>query len=193
MPERKYSVLRVLRAYRLLRQLALCACALGMICSCNPAQTEVEPEQKRVFEGYHYTLDSLILSDKGIIAGVELGDSRALLPAHQVANAADQDKEGLVYEQAIDSITKFTITYTFENDTISEIEALVTCASHETGERILNDLKNYYRARYTAPIMDKGYYVFSCFDSRKRNFKITLTDNGGNANSLIDILIYREK
>lgn len=167
-----------------------------MLFACNeePAVEQKQSvENKRVFDGYHHALDTVIKEAKGIIAGVELGDSRASIRREQVENAADQDKEGLVYEQVIDSLTRYSITYTFENDTITEIEVLISCSDHDEGEKILNDLKNYYRIKYTAPVMDKGYYVFNCFDSRKRNFKITLTDNGGSSNSLIDMLIYREK
>ncbi len=156
--------------------------------------TEVKQDgTKRVFEEYHYALDTIIKTKDGIIAGVELGQARKDVRTEQVKNAVDQDKEGLVYEQKIDSLTKYNITYTFENDSISEIEVMINCGSREEGERILNDLKEYYRTKYTAPVMDKGFFVFNCFDSRKKNFTITLTDNGGASNSVIDLLIYREK
>lgn len=153
----------------------------------------VKETPKRVFPEYHYAIDTIVKTPKGVIAGVELGDARSLVREEQVKNAADQDKEGLVYEQVIDSLTKYTITYTFENDTISEIEVLVNCENRDEGDAILADLKNYYRQKYTAPIMDKGFFVFSCFDSRKRNFKITLTDNGSSTASVVNMLIYREK
>jgi hypothetical protein len=80
-----------------------------------------------------------------------------------------------------------------ENDTISEIEVLITSQSGDEGDKILTDLKKYYAAKYTAPIMDKGFFVFNCFDGKKKNFTITLTDNGGTSNSAIEMLIYREK
>ncbi len=161
--------------------------------SCSNNSTELKQEAKRIFPDYHYALDTIIKSPQGIVAGVELGQARKMILLEQVKNAVDQDKEGLVYEQKIDSLTKYNITYTFDNDTISEIEILINCVSRDEGDRILNDLKNYYGKKYTAPVMDKGYFVFNCFDSHKKNFTITLTDNGGTSNSVIDILIYREK
>lgn len=162
-------------------------------CTNNPAVEEKKPEPKRIFPEFHYAIDTIIKTPKGIIAGVELGESRTAVMPEQVKNAADQDKEGLVYEQKIDSVTKYSITYTFENDSISEIEVLVNCENRDEGDAILADLRNYYRLKYTAPLMDKGFYVFNCFDSKKKNFKITLTDNGGTNNAVIDMLIYREK
>jgi len=170
----------------------ICAWVVLFFISCNTTP-EVKQETKRIFPEYHYALDSIIKSKDGIIAGVELGQARKMILTEQVKNAVDQDKEGLVYEQKIDSLTKYNITYTFENDTISEIEVMINSGSRDEGDRILNDLKEYYRNKYTAPIMDKGFFVFNCFDSKKRNFKITLTDNGGTSSSVIDMLIYREK
>lgn len=165
--------------------------AIGLL-SCNNAP-ETKQDANRIFPGYHYALDSIIKTPQGIVAGVELGQARKMILTEQVKNAVDQDKEGLVYEQKIDSLTKYNITYTFENDTISEMEVMINCTSRDEGDKILTDLKNYYGKKYTSPIMDKGYFVFNCFDGKKKNFTITLTDNGGNSNSVIDMLIYREK
>lgn len=159
---------------------------------CGPADV-VQTNSKRIFPEYHYALDSIIRSNDGIIAGVELGQNRKFILHEHEKNAADKDKDGMVYEQKIDSLIKYNITYTFEEDIISEIEVMINCSSRDEGDRILNDLKNFYGKKYTAPIMDKGFFVFNCFDSKKRNFTITLTENGGSSNSVIDLLIYREK
>ena len=128
-----------------------------------------------------------------MICGLELGDSKKTIPSVQIKNAGQSEKDHLSYVQKIDSLTKYDILYSLENDTISEIEVLISCQSHDLGDRILNDFKNYYREKYTAPMMDKGYLVFNCFDGRKRNFKISLTDNSSGETSLINLLFYREK
>jgi hypothetical protein len=41
--------------------------------------------------------------------------------------------------------------------------------------------------------MDNGVYVFNCFDSKKRNFMITISDNSTTETGIINLLIYREK
>lgn len=175
-------------------KIIFCLSVLVLFSCKNSTDPDGEKQDgKRIFPQYHYALDTIIKSSQGIVAGVELGQPRKMILLEQIKNAVDQDKEGLVYEQKIDSLTKYNITYTFDNDTISEIEILINCASRDEGDRILNDLKEYYSNKYTAPVMDKGYFVFNCFDSHKKNFTITLTDNGGTSNSVIDILIYREK
>ncbi len=160
--------------------------------SCKNGKEE-QQGLSRVFPEYHYALDTVIKTKEGIVSGVELGQNIKFIPIVQIKAAVDKSKDHLTYEQKIDSLSRYSINYIFENDTISEIEVLITSQSQDEGDRILSDLKKYYTAKYTSPIMDKGFFVFNCFDGKKKNFTITLTDNGGNSNSVIEMLIYREK
>ena len=167
------------------------------IFSCHNNEEEIKtpeiPVNTRVFPDYHIALDSIVRTKEGIVCGVELGDSKAKIPAHEVQQAFESDATHVTFEQKIDSITKYNITYVFENDSIAEIEVLIMSENADEGVQILNDLKNYYTQKYTAPLMDKGYFVFNCFDSKKKNFVITLTDNSGASNSVIDMYVYKEK
>lgn len=163
------------------------------ITSCNNHSEKEEVVNNRVFADYHYALDSIIKTKEGIVSGIELGQSVKLIPAKEVSQAIEKANDHITFEQKIDSVSKYTITYAFENDSITEMEVLITSQNSEEGEKIMNDLKSYYTKKYTAPIMDKGYFVFNCFDSKKRNFTITLTDNSGTSNSVIDMNVYREK
>ena len=164
------------------------------VSSCNNhSETDKAETGKRVFAEYHYALDSIVKSNTGIIGGVELGQSKELIPAFQISQAIEKDADHITFEQKIDSISKYSITYSLENDTITEIEVLIASQNNDEGDKILTDLKTYYSKKYTAPIMDKGYFVFNCFDTKKQNFTITLTDNSGASNSVIDLYVYREK
>ncbi|MFI5141045.1 MAG: hypothetical protein ACHQII_01705 [Bacteroidia bacterium] len=170
------------------------ACAVvTLISSCNNHTDKEEVAVNRVFADYHYALDSVIKSKEGIIGGIELGQSVKLIPAKEVNQAVEKANDHITFEQTIDSVSKYTITYSFENDTITEMEVLITSSNGDEGDKILADLKSYYTKKYTAPIMDKGYFVFNCFDSKKQNFTITITDNSGASNSVIDMFVYREK
>ena len=174
--------------------LVICSIAAGvLITSCNNHTDKEEVVNNRVFADYHYALDSIIKSKEGILSGIELGQSIKLIPAREVNQAVEKTSDHITFEQTIDKISKYTITYAFENDTITEMEVLITSQSGDEGDKILSDLKSYYTKKYTAPIMDKGYFVFNCFDSKKQNFTITLTDNSGASNSVIDMFVYREK
>ena len=171
-----------------------CSIAVGVIItSCNNHTNKEEVINNRVFADYHYALDSIIKSKEGILSGIELGQSVKLIPAREISQAVEKANDHITFEQKIDSISKYSITYAFENDTITEMEVLITSSNGDEGDKILADLKSYYTKKYTAPIMDKGYFVFNCFDSKKQNFTITLTDNSGASNSVIDMYVYREK
>ena len=174
---------------------AFCFMLLLLVSSCNNhAESDKSADvSKRVFPEYHYALDSVIKSPNGIIGGIELGQGKQVIPAIQIDKASEKAAGHITFEQNIDSISKYGITYSLENDTITEIEVHITSTNSDEGEKILNDLKKYYQTKYTAPMMDKGYFVFNCFDSNKRNFTITLTDNSSPSNSVIDMLVYREK
>ncbi|HXU27283.1 MAG TPA: hypothetical protein VN698_08635 [Bacteroidia bacterium] len=171
----------------------VCSVVTGIVVSsCNHTDKQ-EVANNRVFADYHYALDSVIKSTSGILSGIELGQSVKLIPAREVNQAVEKANDHITFEQKIDSISKYTITYSFENDTITEMEVLITSQNGDEGDKIMGDLKSYYAKKYTAPIMDKGYFVFNCFDSKKQNFTITLTDNSGASNSVIDMYVYREK
>ena len=170
--------------------LILATCWLS---SCNHSESDKSVGSKRVFPEYHYALDSVIKSTTGIIGGIELGENKQAIPVIQVDKAVEKTANHITFEQKIDSISKYSITYSIENDTITEIDVHITSSNADFGDKIINDLKNYYRTKYTAPIMDKGFFVFNCFDSKKQNFIITLTDNSSNSNSAIDMSVYREK
>lgn len=164
-----------------------------LVYSCNHSESGTSVESKRTFPEYHYALDSIIKSKEGILGGIELGQSKNVIPVREIKQAIEKSANHITFEQKIDSISKYNITYSLENDTITEIEIQIISQSSDEGDKILADLKKYYQQKYTAPLMDKGYFVFNCFDSKKRNFTITLTDISDPNNSIIDMSVYREK
>ena len=176
----------------MIKKAIFCLGVIALLISCNNDKNK-QAELVRIFPEYHYALDTVIKSKEGIVSGVELGQNIKFIPMAHVKQAVEKSKDHIIYEQKIDSLTRYSINYSLENDTITEIEVLITSQSEDEGDQILTDLKKYYTAKYTAPIMDKGFFVFNCFDEKKKNFTITLSDNGGNSNAVIEMLIYREK
>ena len=80
------------------------------------------------------------------------------------------DVDYCLYNYKIDSLSNYSVAYNFMGDSLDEIEVQINTTSLDNGTTILNSLKKYYTDKYTAPLMDKGVYVFSCFDSKKHNF-----------------------
>ncbi len=153
----------------------------------------VEIKKERIFKEYAVALDSILKTPEGIVHGLELGASAGEVKAAEAVHPAEVDEGYSYYERKVDSLTSYSIAFTFVKDTLDEIELQVNCKNPDLGADLLNDIKTYYQQKYTAPVMDKGIYVYNCFDSRKRSFTISLTDNSGINNTVINILIYREK
>jgi hypothetical protein len=167
-------------------------CLLIFSCSSEPKEEPVVVKE-RVFKGFHTSLDSIIRKKEGIVHGFELGDSLKLVRAYETGKPEEEDSDYLLFSYPIDSVSNYTIACTFAKDTLEEAELQITSKSIDTGTEILYSLKKYYSEKYTAPLVDKGIYVFNCFDSRKRNFKISLTDNSSAQTAIINVLVYREK
>ena len=160
--------------------------------SCGP-EKPMEPPKERIFKGYDISLDSVIRTPQGIIRGLELGAKIGEIKAVEKNAPAEFDVDYYYYESKVDSLTSYSVAYTFAHDSLDEIEIQIRSLSLDIGAVILNDLKKYYAEKYTAPLMDQGIYVFNCFDSRKRNFKLSLSDNSGLDKAVISLLVYREK
>lgn len=164
----------------------------AILFSCSN-EKPVEPPKERIFKGYDVSLDSVVRSPKGIIRGLELGAKIGEVKAAEKNAPVEFDVDYYYYESVVDSLTTYSVAYTFVHDSLDEIEIQIHSTSLDAGAVILNDIKKYYQQKYTAPLMDQGVYVFNCFDSRKRNFKLSLTDNSGMEKAIISILVYREK
>ena len=174
-----------------LSKVFLFAVCIVFISSCS---TQKEKDEiNRIFPDYHFALDSIIKDSTGIIHGVELGNKLNDVKSKELKNPDELDVDYLLYNFTVDSTTKFDIAYNFAGDTLSEIEARIQSNSIDEAGKILESLKNYYRIKYTAPLMDKGVYVFNCFDSQKRNFSISLTDNSTTEIGIINLLVYKEE
>lgn len=157
-------------------------------CSNQHEQGEV----KRVFPEYPVALDSIIRTPQGILHGVELGDKLIDIQAKEQRKPDERDNDYVLYNFSIDSLNSYSVAYTFNADSLTEIEVKIKSTSIDASGMLLESLKNYYRQKYTAPLMDKGIYVFNCFDSKKRNFSISITDNSTASTGIVNLMVYRE-
>lgn len=165
----------------------------ALMYSCSGNQEEKVPEKELIFKGYHYSLDTILKTKEGIIHNIELGEKLNDVKSKESKKPDEMDVDYCLYNYKIDSISNYSVAYNFVGDSLDEIEVQINSTSLDNGTVILNAIKKYYSDKYTAPLMDKGVYVFSCFDSKKRNFMITISDNSTSETGIINLLIYREK
>lgn len=174
------------------KKLLLALLAGGVVYSCSEEPKHTEVIKERIFPEFPVTLDSVIKVKDGVIRGFELGAARKNVEAFEYKKPEESDQEYLLYSYPIDSTDDYSIAYTFVNDTLDGVEVNIRSNNMDLSTEVINSLKKYYREKYTSPMMDKGIYVFNCFDSRKINFHISLTDNSTETKGIINMLVYRE-
>lgn len=175
-------------------KISFLAAGIGLfLFACTSEPENSVPPKERIFKGFHYSLDSILQKKEGIVHGVELSEPLNDVKSKEQKKPDELDVDYCLYNYKVDSLTSYSIAYTFEKDSLDEIELQINSSSLDEGSRILNNIKKYYTEKYTSPLMDKGIYVFNCFDSKKRNFKISLTDNSTTETGIINVLVYREK
>ena len=177
----------------LFKNIFLFAAASGILVACSGDPENIVPPKEQVFKGFHHALDSILQKKEGIVHGVELSEPLNDVKSKEKKKPDELDVDYCLYNYKVDSLTSYSVAYSFVNDSLDEMEVQINSTSQDEGATILGNIKKYYTEKYTAPLMDKGIYVFNCFDSKKKNFKISLTDNSTTETGVINMLVYREK
>lgn len=147
----------------------------------------------RVFEGYHVLLDEIVRSKQGVFRGVNLNTSPDDIKAVEPGSPAETSPGHLYFEYETDSLTNFSVDYTFNKDSLEEISVQINCNDLELTSYLFCDLKDYYANKLPNPTEDKGYVVYNCFEGQRRPFVVSLSDNSSPAKGIINMVIYKDK
>lgn len=161
--------------------------------SCTEENKVEVPEVKRVFPGYHYLLDEILLTKDSLFRGLELNSSQALIEKTERALPKEKAKGRLYYEYQADSLTNYSIEYTLRGDSLQEISVQISSNDLELANYLFCDLKDYYANKLPNPIEDKGYVVYNCFEGQRKPFVVTLSDNSSPSKGIINMLIYKDQ
>ena len=147
----------------------------------------------RVFPGYHILLDEIVRSPEGIFRGVNLNTSPASIKKIEIASPTEDSEEHIYYEYKADSLTDYSIDYTFSKDSLEEINVQINTNDLELSSYLFCDLKDYYANKLPNPTEDKGYVVYNCFEGQRKPFVISLSDNSSPSKGIINMVIYKDK
>jgi len=161
--------------------------------ACKEEKKEVPVVKPRVFPGYHILLDEIVRSPNGVFRGINLNTSaRDIKKLETIAPA--EDSEGHVYyEFKADSLTDYSIDYTFYKDSLEEISVQINTNDLELSSYLFCDLKDYYANKLPNPTEDKGYVVYNCFEGQRKPFVVSLSDNSSPTKGIINMVIYKDK
>ena len=164
-----------------------------LIYSCKEEPKKEIKTNPRIFEGFHPLLDKIIRTKKGVFRGLSLNCSADSVKKSETDKPFENTPGHLFFEYKADSLTNYSIDYTFNNDSLDEINLQINSEDLELASYLFCDLKDYYAAKLPNPTEDKGQVVYNCFEGQRRPFVVSLSDNSSPANGRINMVIYKDK
>src|SRR5262245_36696421 len=96
-----------------------------IVFACKEEKKETKVVVPRVFPGYHILLDEIIRSPLGVFRGTSLNaKSEDIRKLEKEAPVEDSDGH-IYYEYRADSLTDYSIDYTFLKDSLEEISVQI--------------------------------------------------------------------
>ena len=164
-----------------------------MIFSCREEKKETVAAKPRIFLGYHILLDEIIRSPEGVFRGVNLNAKSEEIKKIESVPPTEISEGHLYYEYKADSLTDYSIDYTFNNDSLEEINVQINTNDLELSSYLFCDFKDYFANKLPNPTEDKGYVVYNCFEGQRKPFVVSLSDNSSPSKGIINMVIYKDK
>lgn len=161
--------------------------------ACGDRKKETAVAKPRIFPGYHLLLDEIIRSPKGVFRGIDLNTSPETIKSMETETPAEDSEGHIYYEYKADSLTDYSIDYTFSKDSLEEINVQINTNDLDLSSYLFCDLKDYYANKLPNPKEDKGYVVYNCFEGQRKPFVVSLSDNSSPSKGIINMVIYKDK
>jgi hypothetical protein len=161
--------------------------------SCREEKKEIVEPKPRVFPGYHVLLDEIVRSKEGVFRGVKLNTSAEEIKKIESIPPTETSDGHLYFEYKPDSLTNYSIDYSFAKDSLEEINLQINTNDLELSSYLFCDLKDYYANKLPNPKEDKGYVVYNCFEGQRKPFVVSLSDNSSPTKGIINMVIYKDK
>lgn len=161
--------------------------------SCNQEKQEAEKPKPRIFNGYHVLLDEIIRSKDGVFRGINLNSSKETVKKVENTEPTESSADHLYFEYKADSLTNYSIDYSFDNDSLQEISVQINSDDLDLASYLFCDFKDYYANKLPNPTEDKGYVVYNCFEGQRKPFVVSLSDNSSPTKGIINMVIYKDK
>lgn len=194
MLKRFYTYIYPLNSLRSSIKIALPFLSLVLaLLACEEVKKEEPIAKQRVFPGYHILLDDILRSQKGVFRGVTLNTSPEEIKQMETIAPIENAEGHLYYEFKADSLTNYSIDYTFYKDSLEEISVQINTEDLELSSYLFCDLKDYYANKLPNPTEEKGQIVYNCFEGQRKPFVVSLSDNSSLTKGIINMVIYKDK
>lgn len=163
------------------------------IAACTNEKKDISVFKPRVFPGYHVLLDEIVRSPEGVFRGLNLNTGTEKIKQIESGAPAEEAEGHIYYEYKADSLTDYSIDYTFNKDSLEEISIQIKTKDMELSSYLFCDLKDFYATKLPNPKEDKGYVVYNCFEGQRRPFVVSLSDDSSPTQGIINMVIYKDK
>lgn len=147
---------------------------------------------KRVFEGYHVYLDSILVSKKSLFRNLSLNMPPDSVLKKEKSAPVEKSPVRLYYEYPLDSLSDYSIEYKFVNDSLTEINLNIYSSDQELISYLYCDLKDYFAYVIPQNMEEKGYVIYNCVEGERRPFVIYLSDVSTTGKGIISLHIYKD-
>jgi hypothetical protein len=150
-------------------QASIMLVSLVFISSCTDPKKETETNKS--------IIETVMLSDKGIFRGLDLGMSKDSVLAHEKIEPVQNSTAQLNYEYTIDSTATYAITYSFdEKGALSEVQCAVYLIKDISFiDKTYAELESYYNEFYGESLTDKGLTTWGVKSDQYGEIKINIS------------------
>jgi hypothetical protein len=170
------------------------AIILGLV-ACNMSNDKVIVERDQVFKDYHSALDSIIISNIGIIRNIAIDaniDTVKMLEAKYNTELLENSDSALYYEfMNQDSTYNLSISYDFIEKKLLEAEIKINHKDYNQSQLIYFNLIQFYSKKLGEPKKDKGFYIFMQKNETETHV-LAISDESDNLHNTINIHLYKD-
>lgn len=122
---------------------------VGCKCDCETSSNEVENEKTQAtpFDAWTNDLQTIVVSNEGILRGIDLGTPASEIKKESAA-LENQDKNYAYFQSDLNQIEFFDVEYSFLEDSISAIELEVYAATADRAPELYVELESYFNERF---------------------------------------------
>src|SRR5574343_263593 len=92
-----------------------------LVGSCTHTEPVKVIEKPRVFPQYNAALDEILKTQDGVIRGINLNSCADSVKEKEGHQPVESDKNRLYFEYKIDSLTNYSLAYTFTHNIIEDV------------------------------------------------------------------------
>lgn len=139
-------------------------------------------------------IDVIVKSESGLFRGLDLGINPSEVKTSESIGLTEEAPDYLFYEFAIDTATNYTVSYTFEENVLNEIQADIYVANDSVAKNLSDSFIKYLSKKYQDPVTENnGIWMWTTLYN-KMPIRIELRDESADYDHVgkVALVVYKE-